>query len=361
MKILHCINSPHIGGIERLVIELAIEQKRQGIEVSIMLDTKEGQYYQYLNQQNIPVLISGLKSGFDFNYKTYQQLKSVFNRFQIIHLHSFSPLRSAAAKTSRAIVVYTIHGLSKGFRREHKAKAFLREYLKKYFLNRVDVLIANSQYTLELAKKGYGLESVRKHVILNGIKLPNKPLEKENSNKKEFIIGLVSRFTSRKRIDRLITAFNVFLNKKGSGRLILVGDGNTFNTIKDYIKNLKLESTIELVGYKSNVEEYYNMFDICVFPSEAEPFGLVAVEAYIHGLPVIAFQDSGGLREVVEPLEPNNIVMDETELAQRLSYYANNQKEIEENRTKRINYAKQNFSVERMERDYTKVYNTLLK
>ena len=112
MKILHCIHSPHIGGIERLVIELAIAQKATGIDVSIMLDSFEGQYYDYLVAQHIPLLKSGIKSGFDFNFDTYRTLKHTFNKFDIVHSHNFSALRAKAAIDSKARAVHTIHGLS---------------------------------------------------------------------------------------------------------------------------------------------------------------------------------------------------------------------------------------------------------
>ena len=53
MKILHCISSASIGGIERLVIELAVAQKEAGIEVAIMLDQKKGLYLKQLEENKI--------------------------------------------------------------------------------------------------------------------------------------------------------------------------------------------------------------------------------------------------------------------------------------------------------------------
>ena len=249
MKVLHCINSPHIGGIERLVIELAIAQKKQGIEVSIMLDTCKGQYYEYLLNQDIPLLNSGIKGGFDFNFRTYNNLQRQFKQFDLLHLHSFSSIRSLAAKASKIKTIYTIHGLSKRIRKENMFKFFVRETFKKHLLNKVDVLVANSQYTLSLAKEHYGLFKVKSLIILNGIKLPDNTIEHNETNT-VFTIGLVSRFTSRKRIDRLVNAFEQYKLKNGQGKLVLVGNGTTFAAIKKQVSHSKYLKDIRLTGYK---------------------------------------------------------------------------------------------------------------
>ena len=358
MKVLHCLNSPHIGGIERLVIELAIAQTNMGIAVSVMLDIRKGQYYDYLKAQKIPILDSHIHGGYDINPSTYFYLKKQFNGFDLIHLHSFSIIRSWAAYKSNAKVVYTLHGLSKGIRRENILKYKLREFIKTFLINRVDILIANSNYTLELAKMHYGLHDVSKETILNGIKLPSSSSLRNNENKL-FTVGLVSRFTERKRIDRLINAFNLFKNKGGIGKLVLLGDGVTYSKIEEMVYISEFKSNIELLGYKNNVEDYYQDFDICVFPSQNEPFGLVAVEAYLHGKSVLAFSDSGGLKEVIKPIEPENIVDNEEALASSLLYWSQNTSQLASGSEKRMAYAQKNFSVTRMANDYKTIYDQI--
>lgn len=359
MKLLHCLNSPHIGGIERLVIELAIEQKSQGLDVTIMLDSKNGQYYSYLQEQNIPILSSGIKSGFDFSVHTYKRLLKCFKTYQIIHMHSFSPIRSFAAQSSASKIIYTIHGLSKGLRQENFFKSFLREALKNHFLNKFDYVIANSNYTLNLAKGHYTLKSIKTSVILNGIKLPENNNVK-NHSLESFTIGLVSRFNSRKSIDRLIYAYLQFREMGGSGKLVMIGSGETYNEIEKLVKTSKYSSDIQMLGYKPNVEEYYNMFHLCVCPSKGEGFGLVGVEAYLYGKLVLAFEDSGGLKEVVLPIDSESIVANIDALAEKLLYWSRNYNLLEENKEKRIAYAKKYFSISRMGNDYLNIYKTLV-
>lgn len=359
MKLVHCLSAPHIGGIERLVIELAIHQKNNGLDVSIMLDSREGAFYEYLVEQQISLIDSGVTGGFDFNLSTYKQLKKKFKKFDIVHLHSFSTLLHFSASKSGVKIVYTIHGLSKGVRKENKLKYWFRELMKECFLNKVDILIANSNYTLNLAKQHYKLKNTSSICILNGIRLPESSSVSVQTDK-EFTIGLISRFIKRKGVDRLVKAFKEYKDLGGEGRLILVGDGVEFKNIQELVSKLELIQDVNLVGYSTEVDKYYRQFDLCVFPSEKEPFGLVAVEAYLHGKSVLALNDSGGLKEVVHPIEPENVLNDIDSLAERLLYWSKNRELLHANADKRLNYAKKNFSIERMANDYLSVYKKQL-
>ncbi len=249
--------------------------------------------------------------------------------------------------------------MSKGIRGGNSIKNLLREMLKQYFLNQVNLLVANSKYTLTLAKQHYKLKNTDSLCILKGIRIP-EPGQTANQLNKEFTIGLISRFTKRKRIDRLVDAFKKYKEVSGIGKLVLVGDGSEFSAIQKRIEELGLKNEVDMVGYSTKVADYYNQFDLCVFPSEEEPFGLVAVEAYLQGKAVLAFDDSGGLKEVITPLEPENIVATVDDLANRLLYWNENETLLQKKAEQRISYATKHFSVERMASDYLMAYNQVL-
>jgi glycosyltransferase involved in cell wall biosynthesis len=74
------------------------------------------------------------------------------------------------------------------------------------------------------------------------------------------------------------------------------GDANYLRSIKAKYDDPR----VEYLGYVKS-SEFYGMIDVLVVPSIwNEPFGRVTVEAYSHGVPVVA-ADTGGLPEVVEP------------------------------------------------------------
>lgn len=362
MKVLHCINSPSVGGLERTTIELAIQQSKQGINAHIMVDSMEGEYYEYLIRNEIPLILSKIKGGFDINLKTYNYLKSIFNEFDVIHQYNFSAIRAFASYNSNAIKVYTICGLSKGVRKENTLKYLIREDLKKKFLHKVDALVTKSNHLSNMSKQHYGLNGIKIEIVLNGSAI-NKNLAVLNHDRTNsvFTIGLVSRFIPRKRVDRLINGFKMFLEKGGKGQLIMVGDGPSMGDIKKQIKDSNIEAYVKLPGYQSEMTPFYQKFDLVVHPSDDEGTGNVAIESYFFGKPVVAFSDSGGFKEVLEPIEPENIVDTTEELASRIFFYYCNRGVIKDGAQKRKNYAKSNFSIESMENSYREIYTRLLK
>ena len=78
-------------------------------------------------------------------------------------------------------------------------------------MNKVDVFIANSKYTLNLAKKHYGLQKVKSNVILNGINIENSENVNPLLNNEYFTIGLVTRFINRINMPFIIH-FNIDFN-----------------------------------------------------------------------------------------------------------------------------------------------------
>ena len=70
----------------------------------------------------------------------------------------------------------------------------------------------------------------------------------------------------------------------------------------------------------------------------------------------MVLKDSGGLKEIIEPIEPENIVENVKELALRLFYYYENRNEIVNKSNIRKSYVENNFSIDRMMKDYHRVY-----
>ena len=73
------------------------------------------------------------------------------------------------------------------------------------------------------------------------------------------------------------------------------------NELKQETRNLGIENKVYFAGYcdSKTVQKMYKCADIAVFPSTYEPFGIVALEAMLAGVPTVV-SDVGGLNEIVE-------------------------------------------------------------
>lgn len=94
----------------------------------------------------------------------------------------------------------------------------------------------------------------------------------------------------------------------------IVGKGDEENKLKQYVKNNKLDN-VKFLGFKTREElkdEYQNCIALIVPSNWFEAFGMVNIEAFINGKPVIA-SNIGGIPEIVENningllFEPGNV------------------------------------------------------
>jgi len=76
---------------------------------------------------------------------------------------------------------------------------------------------------------------------------------------------------------------------------VLIGSGELEEEYKKYIEKNQLQKVVKIVGRKEGLElqKYFKVSDIFIFPSLYDQFGYVVVEALASGLPVICSENSG--------------------------------------------------------------------
>jgi len=107
----------------------------------------------------------------------------------------------------------------------------------------------------------------------------------------------VGRLVKRKRFDLLIEAFARLADK--SVRLVILGNGPERDKLEQLVAERGLQQRVSLPGYTRDTGQYFARAKCFALASEKESFGLVYVEAFAYGLPVIAAAD-GGPREVLD-------------------------------------------------------------
>ncbi len=124
----------------------------------------------------------------------------------------------------------------------------------------------------------------------------SKFIKKDISNKKIFIT--VGRLVERKGVEWFVT--NVIPKLSNDIVYLIIGDGPNKDNINNAVINNKAKNKVFLLGRISDTELdlIYSTADIFIMPNikvnnDLEGFGIVAIEASSHGLPVIASRLEG--------------------------------------------------------------------
>lgn len=153
-------------------------------------------------------------------------------------------------------------------------------------------------------------------------------LIQNNIKSGKIIIGTVGRLDSLKNQELLIDAAVILINdKKINLHFLIIGDETESITGKGYKRKLieksqqyGIEESISFIGFTKNIENYFDIMDIFVLPTDKESFGYVLIEAMAKGKPVIATNQGGPKEIIVENrngylIEPKNFI----ELSEKLS------------------------------------------
>lgn len=142
------------------------------------------------------------------------------------------------------------------------------------------------------------------HCIYNFVDLRRFKKKKASLLKKhvapngEPIISHASNFRPVKRILDVVKAFHQ-ARKKVAAKLVFVGDGPMRAEAEALVKKLKLTDDVHFLGIIKKPQKVFAESDIFLLPSEAESFGLAALEAKACGAVVVS-SNCGGLPELVE-------------------------------------------------------------
>jgi len=112
----------------------------------------------------------------------------------------------------------------------------------------------------------------------------------------EKIITHISNLRPVKRLNDVVSVFYK-IQQSIKAKLIIVGEGPEREAAEQLIKEYDIANKVIFVGQSNEIDKILCFSDLFLLPSEAESFGLAALEAMVDGVPVIS-SNAGGLPEV---------------------------------------------------------------
>lgn len=173
---------------------------------------------------------------------------------------------------------------------------------------KLDRIIVGSQFMYDELNMN-GFDSDRISVLPPCV--PNKKINTSQlpENKQLLYVG---QLIHGKGVDLLL---NALTHVTENFSCTIAGTGNAEQSLKTLAKSIGLSERVNFAGWISNASltKYYNNARIAVVPSRwPEPFGMVGLEAMLHGRPVVAF-DVGGIHDWLQH-DKNGILIPEQDV-----------------------------------------------
>jgi glycosyltransferase involved in cell wall biosynthesis len=297
------------GGAEVIVTELALAIRRKGWEVAVVSMMEPTAFRDDLERCDVEVFSLGMRPGY-LNAKGMVQLFRYLRRFppNLIHAHMFHA--NILARLARAFlgvpVVCTIHNILESSRRSDTAR--FRDLVYRF----TDFLSSRTTAISELVTKRYVRDGIipasRIRAIPNFVdadmyqsdQVRRKQVRDAMKWGDRFIWLAAGRLERAKDYPNLIAAFREVKRDVPAAHLVIAGEGRLRKDIESLIHLAGIETSVSMLGERSDVPDLMKAADGFVLASAWEGMPLVLLEAASSELTCVT-TDVGGAPEIILP------------------------------------------------------------
>lgn len=270
-----------IGGTENLLVDILNEQSHKNKVFLIIVNNEYNARMLKSISNRVEIILINRLPG---------DRKNIFNIFKlwwvllkinpkIIHCHTLKLIDIIFPFKQKCL--YTIHSMNISLKQ-------LPQYKQLFSVSKA--------VKSDLKKRG-NFESI---LVYNGINFSNFSKRTEYSFDNIFRIVQVARLSHEyKGQDVLINSIYILVNELNfkNIRVEMVGEGPSYDYLRDLIDERELQEYITLVGAKSHSWICKNLchYHLLVQPSYFEAFGLTVIEGVAAGLPIVASNIDGPL------------------------------------------------------------------
>ncbi|MEA2715226.1 MAG: hypothetical protein QOG91_254 [Candidatus Parcubacteria bacterium] len=325
MKIVYVITKSNWGGAQRHVFDLATTMKDKGHDVWVAVGG-EGVLKQKLEKAGIYTFsIAALDRDISLakDIGSFREIFSIVRskRPDILHLHSpkAAGLGSLAGRLLRVkSIITTVHGWTFNESRPfyERLAIIFASWLTMLF-SHTTILLSEREFTqafrfpgakdkIKLIPLGISAPTFMsiegaKNFMAKAIGIPAAEFNKKT------VIGCIAELHANKGLCYLVEAMASVAAQNPEAIAVVVGEGEEAESLRNKIKEHKVERSVFLIGYVDGAAEYLKAFSMLVLPSIKEGLPYAVFEAGSAGLPVIA-TTVGGIPEIIEDMKSGILI-----------------------------------------------------
>jgi len=339
IRLLQLVTGFSIGGAERKLLDLIkfIDQKRY--DVTICGVGISGPLKQDFEATGNDVFLYTKKHKYDFSQVINVAKLMKDRKIDILMTTLYYADIIGILAALIANVPYKVSWEVSSHPEESEESKLKHHLSYRFCMKYVDKIISVSDGVKQFLVEERNIPISKIHTIHYGIDLKKFRKKDEKMKRKEFgfsvsdkIVGVLARLTVQKGHTYLIDAASQIIKKYPGVKFLFVGDGPLRSKLTEQIEQMNLNNHIHFTGFRHDVKELLNMFDLFLLPSLFEGLPNVILEAMACSLPIVATAVDGTPEAIIDgecgilipPKEPGAIVkgviklLDDPELAQRL-------------------------------------------
>jgi len=310
MRVSHIVKATRISGAESHLLALIAGLRERDVQVSLQLLVEPERPMEDMLAQaralGVPAQSTTLRRDMDPGalWELRAQLRSLQPDLVHTHLVHADIYGFVAAKMARRLPVVSSRHAGDRFRLRPRWRR-----IHQLLWQRLDAGIAISHAIKDfaIAVEGapaekitvihYGLRAewqsdteitAARRRLCNELDLPDEAL----------LLGLVCRLVEEKGVHYALDALRQIKLDFPQAQLVIAGDGEKAAELKRLSAALGIADSVYWLGWRDDVADLMSAFDLLIFPSLWEGFGLVLLEAMAARLPIVASRVSA-IPEVV--------------------------------------------------------------
>jgi Glycosyltransferase len=258
----------------------------------------------------LPLLVRRL--SFKNDLLTFISIYRLIKRIRphIVHTHTSKAGllgRLAAFLAGVPVIIHTPHG--------HVFHSYYGPFMTRIFVIAERILSSMTDKIAALTNRErdehleQGIASIEKYTIIHsGVMLQqimNMNIDVKTGKKKfgisenSNVIGVVGRLVPIKGHKYLVSAAKRIIKEFDNTVFVFVGDGYLETRLEKQAEALGVRKNIIFAGWRNDVIEVLDLFDILVLPSLNEGMGKVLIEGMALGKPIVASR-VGGIIDLVK-------------------------------------------------------------
>lgn len=282
LRIAHVVLDLHEGGLERLVVDLALGMRSRGHLSRVFCLRRRGQLADELDASEVAVVppLGGLQ-GMLRPIPLVEALREF--RPNVVHGHSGAFFKTTRASAIAGLpVVLTDHG-------RPYPDPFSARAIDGLAARGADSVVAVSNPLRDYLARRLAIPRAKLKVIPNGVRpFIEPPVTVANAaaqalgQPERLLIGSVGRLDRVKAYDVLIRALKIVRDRWTGSRqphLVLVGDGPDRPRLEALISELGLGANVTLAGWTTDVRPVLCALDVFALSSDSEGTSVSLLEA----------------------------------------------------------------------------------